>query len=188
MIQHDFFILSLDEAVIVFLSSFCYVFCVFAHRYGEKRQKWSAFGFSFLDFLREWTGNMAGACCTPAVFKGHLVSGWQPNKWQCEATSELFHRFVTAEGNVLGDPVSSLSQALSFTVLMTCAVLEVSRLLHWMDSLSLCKLKCSAAEYKSATRFLLLTGIWRWLILYLMTSALARARPVHTQMWVEAVL
>lgn len=83
MIQHNFFILSLVEAgisSIVFFSSLYYPFCVFARRYREKRQKWSAFSFSFLDFLGERRiENVTGACCTLAVFKGHLVAGWQPN-------------------------------------------------------------------------------------------------------------
>lgn len=76
VIQHLFFILSLAEAVTVFLSSLCYPFWLCACRCGEKRQKWSTFGFLFLDFLRERRiGNLTGACYTLAVFKGHLVSG-----------------------------------------------------------------------------------------------------------------
>lgn len=74
VIEHHFFILSLVEAVTVFLSSLCYPFCVFACRCGEKKQKLSTSGFLFLDFLRERIGNLIGACCTLAVFKGHLVS------------------------------------------------------------------------------------------------------------------
>lgn len=72
VIEHHFFILSLVEAVTVFLFSLCCSFCVFAC--GEKRQKLSTSGVLFLDFLRERIGNLTGACCTLAVFKGHLVS------------------------------------------------------------------------------------------------------------------
>lgn len=76
VIQHLFFILSLAEAVTVFLSSLCYPFCLCACRYGEKKTEMVNFWLFIFGFLRERRiGNLTGACYTLAVFKGHLVSG-----------------------------------------------------------------------------------------------------------------
>lgn len=191
MIQHNLFILSLVEAVVtVFLSSLCCPFCVFACRYGEKRQNWSTFGFSFLGFLRERrTGKLTGACCTLAVFKGHLVSGWQPNDSVKQLLSysiiylqqkgmfleilfPVFHRLCP----------SQCCWAVQYLKFPDCCT-------EWTAHLSLqARVQCST-EYRSASCFLLLlTGIWRQLILYLRTSVLARAGLMQRQTWVEAVL